>query len=113
MTEFQKRLAFSLVAAPGAVAIVWFGGAALAVLLAVAAALAAFEFGHLGRDAGSRPLQEHGVVLAALVPLCVHAARLGLWAPPVSVLMLLSVGDGLIKFRPPGAATPAASKTWA
>ncbi len=89
MTEFQKRLAFSLVAAPGAVAIVWFGGAALAVLLAVAAALAAFEFGHLGRDAGSRPLQEHGVVLAALVPLCVHAARLGLWAPPVSVLMLV------------------------
>lgn len=89
MSEFTKRLAFSVIAAPAVVAIVFAGGAWLAVLLSVAAAIAAHEFYHLARETGSRPLHEHGVVLAASVPLFLHASVLGFWVPPVSVLMLV------------------------
>ncbi|MBI1809297.1 MAG: phosphatidate cytidylyltransferase [Gemmatimonadetes bacterium] len=89
MSDFPKRLAFAVVAAPAVVALVWLGGAWLAVLLSVASGLAAHEFFALSRDTGSRPLHAHGVTLAALVPLLVHARTLGLWVPPVSLLMLV------------------------
>lgn len=89
MSEFSKRLAFSLVAAPAVVAMVVAGGAWLAVLLAVAAALAAHEFFRLAAANGARPLHEHGVVLAASIPLLMHARMLGLWVPPLSLLMLI------------------------
>ena len=42
--ELVKRVASALVLAPVAVACVWFGGAALATLLACAAAAGAWEF---------------------------------------------------------------------
>jgi len=71
-------------------AAVWFGGAALAVLLSVAAALAAWEYGNLAEAAGARPMKGWGVVLAALVPLGAHAVRLGLWVPPLGLVALLA-----------------------
>ncbi len=89
MTEFAKRVAFAVVAAPAVVAIGLAGGAALAALLSVASALAAHEFFLAARETGQRPLHAHGVVLAALVPLLVHASQLGLWVPPVAWLMLV------------------------
>jgi phosphatidate cytidylyltransferase len=89
MSEFTKRLAFSLVAAPLVVFIVWVGGSAFVALLAIASGLSAYEFYRLAIGAGSEPLWGHGVVLSALVPLFVHARFLGLWAPSVSLVMLL------------------------
>lgn len=88
MSEFTKRLAFSVIAAPAVVAIVYAGGAWLAVMLSVAAAIAAHEFYHLAQETGSRPLHEHGVLMAASVPLFMHASALGYWVPPVSLLLL-------------------------
>lgn len=89
VSELVKRLAFSLVAIPVVIWLVWTGGLAFALLLTVAAALAAWEFYKLAIDTGSEPLWGHGVVFSALIPLFVHARFIGWWAPPVSIVMLL------------------------
>jgi len=47
MSELAKRVAFAIVAVPVLLGIVWVGGAALTILLAIAAALAASEFATL------------------------------------------------------------------
>ncbi len=89
MTELTKRTLFAVGAIPVVVGAVWFGGAALAALLSVAAALSAWEYGRLAEAAGQRPMTAWLIVLAALVPLAVHAVHLGLWIPPLTVIALL------------------------
>ena len=89
MSELTKRVLFAVAAIPVVAAAVWYGGAALAALLSVAAALAAWEYGRLAESAGSRPMKGWAVVLAALVPLGAHAVRLGLWVPPLGMVALL------------------------
>ena len=89
MSELAKRIAFSLIAAPVVVVAVWFGGAALAALLSIAAGLGAWEFYRLAKSCGAEPMWWHGIIGAALVPLGVHAQYLGLSVPPLGVLMLV------------------------
>lgn len=89
MSEFWKRLAFSVVAAPTVIWLVWLGGAPLAILISVASAIAAYEFYRLAIGAGSVPLWGHGVVLSAAIPLFLYARQLGLWVPNVSIVMLM------------------------
>lgn len=88
-SELSKRLAFSAVAIPVVVWIVWSGGIALALFLAGVSALAAWEFYKLAIGSGSEPLWGHGVVFSALIPLFVHARIVGWWVPPLSMVMLL------------------------
>lgn len=90
MSELTKRVLFAVAAIPVVAAAVWFGGAALAAFLSVAAALAAWEYGKLAEAAGARPMKAWGVVLAALVPLATHAVRLGIWVPPLGMVALLA-----------------------
>lgn len=89
MSELTKRVLFAVAAIPLVAAAVWTGGAALAALLSVAAALGAWEYGRLAESAGARPMKVWGVVLAALIPLATHAVRLGLWVPPLGMVALL------------------------
>lgn len=89
MSELSQRVLFAVVAIPIVAGVVYVGDAPLAILLSIASALAAWEYYRLAEAAGSRPLMEWGVVLAAAVPLLVHAARLGLWVPPISVVLLI------------------------
>jgi phosphatidate cytidylyltransferase len=98
-SELTKRIVFGVVAAPIAVAIVVYGGAPLAALLAVTAALAAWEFFRIARATGLTPLADAGVVIAGLVPLAVHARYLGLYDPNArhaisvaSILVIVSIG---------------------
>jgi phosphatidate cytidylyltransferase len=96
MTELSRRIAFGVVAAPIALATVLAGGAALAGLLAIASAIAAWEFFRIARAAGHAPLSDVGCALAGLLPLAVHARYLGLIQPRLSyfavvLLFLLSV----------------------
>lgn len=81
-SELARRVAFSVVAAPAAVAIVYFGDAALATLLSILAALAAWELFRIARAGGVDPLAWIGIPVAALLPLSAHAARLGVFYPP-------------------------------
>lgn len=89
MSELTKRVLFAVVAIPAVAAVLWFGDAPLAILLSVASALAAWEYYRLAAATGARPFAALGIVLAASVPLMVHAARLGLWIPPLPMVALL------------------------
>ena len=70
------------------------GGAALAGLLAITSAIAAWEFYRIARAAGLTPMSDLGCALAGIFPLAVHAAFLGLVQPRLAyaamVLLLLA-----------------------
>jgi len=83
--ELTKRILFGIVAAPVAIAIVLFGGWPLAALLAVASALAAWEFFRIARAGGLAPLDDVGVAVAGIVPLVVHARYLHLYNPDATI----------------------------
>jgi phosphatidate cytidylyltransferase len=89
--ELTLRIAFSVVAVPLTLAIVFAGGPALAGLLAVASAIAAWELFRMARLAGHAPLNDIGCALAGLVPLAVHAVYLGLIQPRFSYLAVVLV----------------------
>ncbi|HEY2163450.1 MAG TPA: phosphatidate cytidylyltransferase [Gemmatimonadaceae bacterium] len=84
-SELARRVSFGVVAAPIAIAIVLYGGAALAALLAIAAAIAAWEFFRLARATGLTPLDDAGIIIAGLTPLVVHARFLHLYEPDASI----------------------------
>lgn len=65
------------------------GGAALAALLAVAAAVAAWEFYRIARAAGHAPLSDLGCAIAGLIPIAVHARYLDKFDPRVSYFAVL------------------------
>lgn len=89
MSELAKRTAFAVVAVPMVIWLSWLGGAPLAILIATASGIAAYEFYRLGIAAGNRPLVVHGVVLSAAVPLFVYARHLGFWVPDAGLVMLV------------------------
>jgi phosphatidate cytidylyltransferase len=88
MSELALRTIFALVAAPVAIWILLAGGAALAGLLAVASALAAWEFFRIAEKSGGSPMSAVGVVLAGALPLFVHAHYLEIYTPPLAALVL-------------------------
>jgi len=79
VSELTRRTIFAVIAAPIAIAIVYFGDWALAILLSVLAALAAWELFRLARETGAFPLEAAGIAIAALLPIAVHAQRLGFY----------------------------------
>lgn len=89
MSELTKRVLFAVAAIPVVAAAVWFGSAPLAILLSVASALAAWEYGRLAEAAGQRPMTWWLIILSAALPLAAHAVRLGFWIPPLAVVSLL------------------------
>ncbi len=101
MSELARRIAFALVAAPLAIAVIWFGDAALATLLGVVAAVGTWEFYRIARAGGSDPLDVPGIVIAALLPLLVHARYLRLFEAPLSsgVLVVLALLAAAIWMR--------------
>jgi phosphatidate cytidylyltransferase len=65
-----RRVGFAVIAIPLALAVIWYGGGLLALLLAVAGALGARELFDLAGRQGIRPLRPLGLVsAAALAPL--------------------------------------------
>jgi phosphatidate cytidylyltransferase len=96
VSELTRRILFGVIAAPLAVIIVFYGGWALAALLAIVSALAAWEFFRIARASGLTPMEDIGIPLAGVVPLFVHARYLRLYELPLSgmavaVLAILSV----------------------
>lgn len=89
MSELTKRVLFAVVAVPVVAAVLYLGDAPLAILLSIASALGAWEYNRLAAAAGARPMMAWGVAISAALPLLMHAARLGLWVPPLPVVSLL------------------------
>ena len=93
--ELVKRVAFSLVAAPATVALIYRGGVPLALMLAAIAGIGAWELYRIARAGSVDPIGELGIPLAAALPL-VAWARIGGWPTPgmdsaaVVVLLVLA-----------------------
>ena len=62
MSELTRRILFAVIAAPASIAIIYFGDWALAIVLAVLAALAAWELFRMARETGALPLEPAGEV---------------------------------------------------
>lgn len=88
MSELTRRVLFGVIAAPLGVLVIFAGGAALAALLAIVSALAAWEFFRIARGSGLTPLEDVGIPLAGVVPLFVHARYLRLYEPSPSVMAI-------------------------
>jgi phosphatidate cytidylyltransferase len=80
VSELTRRVLFAVIAAPASVAIIYFGDWALAIVLSVLAALAAWELFRMARETGALPIEPAGIGLAALLPIAVHAQRLGIYS---------------------------------
>ena len=91
MSELTRRIIFAVIAAPASIAIVYFGDWALAILLSVLAALAAWELFRIARETGSYPIEPAGIGLAALVPIAIHAQRLGLYTLSLTVIVAIAL----------------------
>ena len=76
MSELTRRVLFGVIAAPLGILVVFYGGAALAALLAIVSALGAWEFYRIARGSGLTLMEDVGIPLAGVVPLFVHARYL-------------------------------------
>lgn len=92
MNETIRRVIVALIGAPIAIWLIWVGDAALATLASVLSAIAAWEFYRIAREAGALPLAPIGIVLAALLPIAVHAQYLGVIQFPIAALTLVVLG---------------------
>ena len=68
-----RRVGFAVVAIPLALAVIWYGGGPLALLLAIAGALGARELFDLAGRQGIRPIRPLGLVSAAALAPLVYA----------------------------------------
>lgn len=73
-SNLVRRVGFAVVAIPLALALVWYGGLPLALLLAIAGALGARELFDLAARADVRPVRPIGLASAAALPLLVYFA---------------------------------------
>ena len=89
MSELTRRVIFAVIAAPASIAIVYLGDWALAIVLSVLAALAAWELFRIARETGAYPLDVAGIGLAALIPIAVHAQRLGVYTLSLTAIVAL------------------------
>lgn len=88
MSELVQRVIVAAIGAPAVVAVIWFGDAALATLVATASAVAAWEFYRLVAARGGAPLVPLGIAGSATVPLLAHAQQLGLIRVPLMALVV-------------------------
>lgn len=91
VSEFTRRVLFTIVAVPVAIGVLYGGDWMLAGALAILSALGAWEFFRIAEAAGHRPLERWGIALAALLPLLAHAHRLAIWRPSFALGTLVVI----------------------
>jgi len=89
VSELTRRIIFAVIAAPTSIAIVYFGDWALAILLSVLSALAAWELFRIARETGAFPLEPAGIALAALLPIAIHAQRRGVYTLSLTAIVAM------------------------
>lgn len=85
MSELARRVAFAVAAVPVALAVLWYGGLALALLLALISGVGAWELYRMARASGVAPFTLAGVAASAAIPLLVHADHERWLRVPISV----------------------------
>jgi phosphatidate cytidylyltransferase len=91
VNEFAKRVVTGLIAAPSAVAALWFGGWALALFLSIAGGIATWELYRMSRVGGISPLTWIGVPVSAAIPILTHLQTQGLLGVPVSATIVIGL----------------------
>jgi phosphatidate cytidylyltransferase len=92
VSELVKRVLFAAVAGPLTVLLVRAGGVPLALLLAAASGVAAWELFRIARAGGTNPLSPVGVPIAAAIPLLIASEPRGVFdAPPWFIAGVLLV----------------------
>ncbi|MDQ3673198.1 MAG: phosphatidate cytidylyltransferase [Gemmatimonadota bacterium] len=91
MSELARRVIFAVIAAPASIAAVYFGDWALAIVLSVLAALGAWELMRMARETGALPFDGAAVAIAALIPIALHAQRLGVYTLTLTAVVAMSL----------------------
>ena len=89
MSELTRRVLFALVGAPLTVALIFIGGWVFAAALGAVAAIGAWELLRITRTGGAEPMEMPGIVLAAAIPLAVHASYLGVFDVSLTIAVLV------------------------
>jgi phosphatidate cytidylyltransferase len=89
VSELTRRVLFALVGAPLTVALIFFGGWVFATALAIVSAIGAWELLRMARAGGAEPLDIPAIVLAAAIPLAVHASYLGVFQVTLTIALLV------------------------
>jgi phosphatidate cytidylyltransferase len=89
VSELTRRIIFAVIAAPASIAVIYYGDWALAIVLSILAALAAWEFFRIARETGSFPIEPAGIALAALLPIAVHGQRLGVYRLSLTAIVAI------------------------
>ena len=96
MSELTTRILFALVGAPLTIALIYAGGWVLAAALGIISALGAWELYRMAREAGNDPMENAGIVIAACIPLMVHATYLNVFrftiTYAVAIFLILAAG---------------------
>ncbi len=102
MSELTRRIIFAVIAAPASIGVIYYGDWALTIVLSVIAALGAWELFRMSRDT-ALPLEQAGILLAGLLPIAVHARRLGVYSLSMTavVCMVLVLFASTIWLRGP------------
>lgn len=83
MSNNVQRVLFAVVAIPIAIAIVYWGGLPLALVVSVIAALGAHELVSIARRQQIEPLRRHALIFSAAIPLSVwvsYGGAMAMWA---------------------------------
>lgn len=91
MSELTRRIIFAVIAAPASIGVVYFGDWALAIVLSVLAALGAGELMRMARETGALPFELAGIAIAALLPIALHAQRLGVYTFSLTAVVATSL----------------------
>jgi phosphatidate cytidylyltransferase len=89
VSELTRRVLFALVGAPLTVALIFAGGWVFAAALSAVAAIGAWELLRMARTGGSDPMEIPAIVLAAAIPLAVHASYLGVFQVTLTMAVLV------------------------
>jgi len=89
VSELTRRIIFAVIAAPAGIAVIYFGDWALATMLAVLSAIGAWELYRFSREWGTVALEPAGIALAAMVPIAVHASRLGIYNVSLTIIVAI------------------------
>lgn len=103
MSELTTRILLALVGIPLTLGLIYAGGWVLVAALGGVAGIGAWELFRMARVAGNEPLDTAGIVLAASVPLLVHASYLGVYGATLTgaVIVFLTLLASVIWLRGP------------
>ena len=91
MSELTRRIIFAVIAAPASIGAVYFGDWMLAIVLSVLSALGAWELMRMARQTGVVPFEPAGIAIAALIPIALHAQRLGVYTMSLTAVVAMSL----------------------